>query len=67
MKSNPIVSIAGTVGGVSVAIVALFCVFAKDLWPAAPAIIGVLAAMGIILGFFARKRVWDSQPSRRED
>lgn len=54
MSDTPIVKIAGVVGGISVAIVAIICIFSPhNLWVAAP-IVGILAAMGALLGFFAR-------------
>ena len=56
MSDTPIVKIAGVVGGMSVAIVAIICIFApRNLW-VAPPIVGALAAMGVVLGFFAREK-----------
>jgi Zn-dependent protease len=54
-KGNPIVSIASVIGGISVAIVAVIAVLAKDQLSVAPWIVAALAIMGIVLGFFASK------------
>ncbi|MDY7010602.1 MAG: hypothetical protein SVV80_07605 [Planctomycetota bacterium] len=57
MKDNPIVAIVGAIGAFSVAIVALFCVFIRQhLWPTLPATVGVLALMGIVMGYLAKAR-----------
>ena len=54
-QSNTYVGIAGTIGGISVAIVAVIAIFsAKNLYIAAW-IVGALALMGIVLGAFASK------------
>ena len=56
MKDNPLVSIAGIVGGISVAIVVVIGIFSREhMWAAAPTV-GALATMGILLGLFARGR-----------
>ncbi len=56
MSDTPIVKIAGVVGGMSVAIVTIIGVFSRNnMWVAAP-IVGILAAMGVVLGFFAREK-----------
>jgi len=55
-KGNPFVAIAGIVGGISVAIVAVIALFAKDQLMLAPWVVGVLALMGAILGAMARKK-----------
>jgi len=55
-KGNPFVAIVGTVGGISVAIVAVIAFLAKDQLMVAPWIVGVLALMGAILGAMARKK-----------
>jgi hypothetical protein len=53
--SNPVVGIASVLGGISLSIVAVIAVLAKDqLWVAAW-IVAALAVMGIGLGFFASK------------
>ena len=55
MKNNPIVAIVGAIGAFTVAIVFMFTIFARPyLWPALPATIGVLALMGIVMGFLAK-------------
>ena len=54
-KTNPFVGIAGVIGGISLSIVVIVAVLAKDqLWVAAW-IVAMLALMGIGLGFFASK------------
>ena len=54
MEKNPSVKIAGVVGTMSLAIVAVICIFARSsVWVAAP-IVGALAAMGVALGYFAK-------------
>ena len=59
MSHSPLVKIAGGVGGISVAIVTIICIFAPhNLWVAAP-IVGALSAMGVLLGFFARGKSSD--------
>ena len=55
-RGNPFVAIAGIIGGISVAIVFIFVLFAKDQLMVAPWIVGVLAVMGAILGATARKK-----------
>ena len=54
-KTNPVVAIAGVIGGISIAIVAIIAVLAKDQLPVAPWVIAPLAGMGIVLGYFASK------------
>ena len=56
MSDTPIVKIAGIVGGMSVAIVAIICIFAPHNLGLAPLIVGALAAMGVMLGFFVREK-----------
>ena len=59
MKSKPLVSIVGAVGVASIAIVLTISIFSREnVWVAAP-IVGVLAAMGVILGFFAKGKSSD--------
>ena len=53
---NPYMGIAGSIGGISVGIVALVAIFASDHMAAAAWIVGSLAAMGVALGYFASKR-----------
>ena len=54
-ERNPFVSIAGVIGGIAVAIVAIIAVLVRDqLWVSAW-IVGALAVMGIALGYFAAK------------
>ena len=68
MKENPLVAIAGTIGGFSVAIVAVFCIFAEQyLWPAAPAIVGALVLMGIVLAYLAGRKKHGSDSTGNED
>jgi hypothetical protein len=54
-KSNPVVGIAGVIGGISLCIVAVIAIFAKDQLSVAAWIVAALAAMGIGLGIFASK------------
>ena len=54
-KGNPIVGIAGVIGGISLCIVVIIAVLAKDQLSVAPWIVAALAIMGIGLGFFASK------------
>jgi hypothetical protein len=54
-KRNPVVGIASVIGGISLCIVAVIAIFAKDQLLVAPWIIAALAIMGIGLGFFASK------------
>ena len=54
MKSKPLVNIVGTVGVASIAIVLTISLFSREnMWVAAP-IVGALAAMGVIMGFFVK-------------
>ncbi len=55
-KGNPFVAIAGVIGGISVAIVAITAIFANQHFAVVPWLIGALAAMGIFLGFMAGKK-----------
>jgi len=54
-KRNPVVGIASVIGGISLCIVAVIAIFAKDQLSVAPWIVAALAIMGIALGFFASK------------
>ena len=54
-KGNPVVGIASVIGGISLCIVAVIAIFAKDQLSVAPWIVAALAIMGIVLGFFASK------------
>jgi len=54
-KGNPVVGIASVIGGISLCIVAVIAIFAKDQLSVAPWIVAALAIMGIALGFFASK------------
>jgi hypothetical protein len=54
-KANPFMGIAGAVGGVSLCIVTVIAIFAREqLWVAAW-IVAALALMGVGLGFFASR------------
>jgi uncharacterized membrane protein len=53
---NPMVAIAAVIGGISVAIVALFVIFAKEQLEHAPLVIGALAVMGIFMGLFSLRK-----------
>lgn len=54
-KGNPVVGIASVIGGISLCIVAVIAIFAKDQLSVAPWIVAALAIMDIGLGFFASK------------
>jgi hypothetical protein len=54
-KGNPVVGIVSVIGGISLCIVAVIAIFAKDQLSVAPWIVAALAIMGIVLGFFASK------------
>jgi hypothetical protein len=54
-KSNPVVGIASVIGGISLCIVVIIAVLAKDQLSVAVWIVAALAIMGICLGFFASK------------
>jgi hypothetical protein len=54
-KRNPVVGIASVIGGISLCIVVVIAIFAKDQLSVAPWIVAALAIMGIGLGFFASK------------
>ncbi len=61
-QKNEMVQIAGTVGGISVAIVAVIVVFAKQhVWVAVP-VVGALALMGIVLGAMAARKPPQGDP-----
>lgn len=53
---NPFVGIAGAVGGISIAIVAIFAIFAPEQLKYSPYVVGALALMGIFMGFFALRK-----------
>jgi len=54
-KRNPVVGIASVIGGISLCIVLVISIFAKDQLSVAAWIVAALAVMGIVLGFFASK------------
>ena len=55
MAKNQFVSIASSVGGITLAMVAVILVFANDhAWLVAP-VVACMAFMGTMLGFFAKK------------
>jgi hypothetical protein len=54
-KGIPFVGIAGVIGGISIAIVTVIAVLARDQLAIAAWIVGALAIMGIGLGFFASR------------
>lgn len=55
-KVNPFVAIAGTIGGISIGIVAITAIYANQHFAVVPWLIGALAVMGIFLGFMAGKK-----------
>jgi uncharacterized membrane protein len=54
-KHNPVVGVAAVIGGVILAVVAVFAVLARDQISAAVWIVGALAVLGIALGYFASR------------
>ena len=54
-NGNPVVAIAAVIGGISLTIVIVLAILAKDQLSLAPWMVAALAAMGIGLGFFASK------------
>jgi hypothetical protein len=54
-KGNPFVGIASVVGAISLCIVVIITILAKDQLSVAAWIVATLAIMGIGLGFFASK------------
>ena len=50
------VAIVGTVGGISIAIVVIFAVFARDQMAIAAWMVGALALMGVIVAPLAGRR-----------
>ncbi len=55
-EKNQFVGIAGTIGGIMVAIVAIFLIFAKEWsWVLTPITIS-MCVMGVFLGYFAYKK-----------
>ena len=68
-QTNPLVGIAGTIGGISIAIVTILAIFAKDQLYVAAWVVGALAIMGAVLGLVAHKRQGDdcsTHASRRK-
>ncbi len=54
-NENPYTEIMGIVGGISIATVAVLSIFAKEhLWVAAP-VVGALAVLGVLLGYFQKE------------
>jgi len=54
-KGNPVVGIASVIGGISLCIVIMVAIFAKDQLAVAAWIVAALAIMGLGLGFFASR------------
>ena len=54
-KDNPVVGIASVIGGISLCIVVMVAIFAKDQLAVAAWIVAALAIMGLGLGFFASR------------
>lgn len=52
---NPFVGIAGVTGGISLAIVVIFALFARDQLAIAAWIVAALSGMGGLLGYFASR------------
>ena len=55
-EKNPVIPIAGTIGGISLVIVIVFLAMAPEQINQAVYIVGILAAMGEILGYVASKK-----------
>jgi hypothetical protein len=53
---NPFVAIAGSIGGLSVGVVALIAIFSSENLVVAAWVVGALAAMGAVLGSMALKK-----------
>jgi hypothetical protein len=53
---SPAVAIVGIVGGISIAIVVIFAVFARDQMAIAAWMVGALALMGVIVAPLAGRR-----------
>jgi ABC-type cobalamin transport system permease subunit len=58
---NPFVGIVGIIAGISVGIVALFVIFAREQVMYAAWIVGALVILGIILGLIAARKT-DPRP-----
>ncbi|MDO8587193.1 MAG: hypothetical protein Q7T82_09150 [Armatimonadota bacterium] len=54
-QPNPFVGMAATIGGISVAVVAIIAIFAKEQLAIAAWVVGALALMGVFLGAMAAK------------
>ncbi len=55
-EENPYVGIAGAVGGLTVAMVAIIAIFAnQNIWVVAP-VVASMSLLGILLGYFASKK-----------
>ena len=55
-STGPFVKIAAVMGVIAVALTALFGYFmSESAWIVAP-VVGIIAVMGILLGYFASKR-----------
>ena len=55
-KGSPFVGIAGTIGGVSLVVVTILAVLAKEQLMVAAWVVGALVVLGIFLGFAASKK-----------
>jgi len=55
-KAGPYVGIAGTIAGISMIIVVMLAVLAKEHLMVAAYVVGALAVLGIFLGFAASKK-----------
>jgi len=53
---TPFVAIAGTTGGISVAVVAVLAIFAREHLMVATWVVAGLAVMGVLLGAMALKK-----------
>ena len=54
-EGNPFIAIPASLGGISIAIVAVFLIFAKEYAAFAFGIVGFLALLGIFALYFAYK------------
>ncbi|MBN1826429.1 MAG: hypothetical protein JW958_09190 [Candidatus Eisenbacteria bacterium] len=55
-KAGPFVGIAGTIAGISMVIVVILAVLAKEHLMVAAYVVGALVVLGIFLGFAASKK-----------
>jgi NhaP-type Na+/H+ or K+/H+ antiporter len=67
MNDNKFVKIAGTIGGLMVAMAALVLILAQDQAEILIYIVAAMAIMGIVLGYFAFKTNPDQKIEQKEE